>query len=424
MAGQAVASSQNTSRLPANNAQPGLVLAVTVFFLFGGITNLNDILIPKLKALFALNYAEATMVQFAFFTAYAVFSIPAGNLVTRLGYTKVIVGGFVLMAAVCLLFTSAAQSGLFIAFLACLFLLGAGITALQVAVNPLITSLGDPATAHSRLTFAQFFNALGVFLMVRYGAELILGAAAKDPAADLTADALQSFRAEQSMVIGQAYLGIALVLIVIAVLFWWRRRDLPAHATAGVYFADSIALLRLPRLAFGVAAIFCYVGAEVAIASLMINYLHQASVLNVDLETAGILLSYYWLGALIGRFFGGFLLRRVAPAKLLLRYALVAIVLVLISMMTSGALAGYTLIAVGLTNSIMFPTIFSLAVEGLGNKAPQGSGLLCTAIVGGAVIPVIAGSVADHTSLAAALIVPAVCYALIAGFGWFARRSI
>jgi len=412
---------QTTTAVPSN-ANVLLAMVVAVFFLFGGVTNLNDILVPKLKGLFQLNYAQAMMVQFAFFTSYAIFSIPAGNLVARIGYFRAIVVGFMAMAGACLLFLPASHSGLFIAFLGALFVLGGGITLLQVAVNPLITSLGKPESAHSRLTFAQFFNSVGVFLMIRFGAQFILGRAAKTDPANLTGVALDRFRVTETAVVGRAYVGIAVVLALVAVVFWLQRKAIPASGADKVNFIESLGLLRRPRLAFGVACIFLYVGAEVGIASIMINYLEQGGVLGIDAKSAGVLLSYYWLGALIGRFCGGFLLRLTAPGMLLTAFALVATVLVLTSLGSGGPLAAYSLIAVGLANSIMFPTIFSLAVEGLGDRAPQGSGLLCTSIVGGAVIPWTVGAVADAAGLKMALIVPAGCYLIIAAFGWFARR--
>ena len=399
-----------------------LAMVVASFFLFGGVTNLNDILVPKLKGLFSLNYGQAMMVQFAFFTSYAIVSIPAGNLVARIGYFRAIVVGFALMAGACLLFLPAAHTGVFIAFLGALFLLGGGVTLLQVSVNPLITSLGPPESMHSRLTFAQFFNSLGVFLMIKFGAKVILGASAKADPATLSGAALDQFRVTESAVISHAYIGIAAILVLVASVFWLQRRAIPTHAAERVGFIKSLGLLKRPRLAFGVACIFVYVGAEVGCASVTVNYLEQKTVLGVDARTAGDLLSYYWLGAMIGRLCGGFLLRLTAPGRLLMIFAAAAASLVTISLSSHGAVAAYSLIAVGLANSIMFPTIFSLAVEGLGDRAAEGSGLLCTAIVGGAVIPELIGRIADATSLRTALVVPIACYLIIATFGWFARR--
>lgn len=407
----------------ASGTQGLLILVVAVFFLFGGITNLNDVLIPKLKSLFELSYAQAMLVQFAFFTSYAIFSIPAGLLMQKLGYFRGIVLGFGIMAAACLLFLPAAYSGMFGSFLVALFMLGGGITLLQVAVNPLIITLGPPETAHSRLTFAQFFNSVGVFLMVRFGAQAILGETSKTDPATLRGDALHAFRVAETTVIGHSYIGLAIVLTLIALFFWTRRRVLDSQQVDSVRLAGTMALLRRPRLAFGVVGIFVYVGAEVSIASLMINYLEQTRVLSLDAKAAGIMLSYYWLGALIGRMAGGFLLRLAKPGLLLAGFAGAAILLIVVSANSIGLVAAWSLLAVGLANSIMFPTIFSLAVEGLDAEAPQASGLLCTAIVGGAVIPVVTGLVADMGGLGLALVVPALCYAVIAAFGFYAVRT-
>jgi len=403
--------------------RPLLYLVVAVFFLFGGITNLNDVLIPKLKGLFSLSYTEAMLVQFAFFTSYAIFSIPAGLVMKRLGYFRGIVLGFGIMAAACLMFLPAAYSGLYGSFLAALFMLGAGITLLQVAVNPLILSLGPPETAHSRLTFAQFFNSVGVFLMVRYGAEIILGEGGLRDPAGLQGDELTAYRVAESSVIGHAYIGLAIVLTIIALFFWTKRSVLDRQQAESVAFAGTFGLLRRPRLAFGVLCIFVYVGAEVGIASIMVSYLGESRTLALTPVAAGILLSYYWLGALIGRMVGGFLLRLARPGYLLAAFATLAAALCITSGLGTGALAAYALVAVGFANSIMFPTIFSLATEGLQDEAPQASGLLCTAIVGGAIIPVLIGMVADAHGLVAALTVPVLCYAVIGTFGVLAART-
>jgi FHS family L-fucose permease-like MFS transporter len=407
----------------AGDGRAMLALVFAVFFLFGGVTNLNDVLIPKLKSLFSLGYAEAMLVQFAFFTSYALFSIPAGVVMKRLGYVRGIVLGFALMAASCLLFVPAAHSAQFAAFLAALFMLGGGITLLQVAVNPLVIALGPPETAHSRLTFAQFFNSAGVFLMVRFGAQAILGGAGTlDPHA-LAGRALDAYRVSQTAVIGRSYIGLAVALSLIAAFFWTRRSLLARHTVEAVRVGDTLALLRHPRLMFGAICIFLYVGAEVSIASLMINYLGETRTLGLPPKAAGVLLSYYWLGALVGRMLGGFLLRVGRAGGWLALFAAAAIGLNLVSANTSGSVAAYCLILVGLFNSIMFPTIFSLAVEGLGAEAPQASGLLCTAIVGGAIVPLITGLTADRAGLAFALIVPVGCYLAIAAFGLYASRA-
>jgi FHS family L-fucose permease-like MFS transporter len=388
-----------------------VVLVVSLFFIWGGITSLNDVLIPKLKGLFQLSYAQAMLIQFAFFTAYAVVSLPAGGLVARLGYGRGIAVGLGIAAIGCLIFVPAAHTASYPLFLGALFILAGGITILQVAANPLIANLGLPATASSRLTFAQAFNSLGTTIAPYIGAHFILRSIATAPAAP----------AVEAAVIGHAYLGLCVALVVIAAVFWVVRHRLGEAETAATMKGTG-ALLRRPRLLFGAAAIFLYVGAEVTIGSIMTNYLMQSRSLALSAQAAGEHIAFYWGGAMVGRFIGGFVLRAISPGKVLAGVAVGAIALCLVSMNTAGALAGWSLIAVGLMNAIMFPTIFTLGLEGLGERTPQGSGILCVAIVGGALVPVLGGAVADAAGLALALIVPAVCYALIAAYGWSARN--
>ncbi len=398
-----------------------LVLVVALFFIWGGITSLNDILIPKLKSLFQLSYAQAMLTQFAFFTAYAVVSLPAGWLVARVGYGNGLVTGLSVMAVGCLLFIPAAANAIYGIFLAALFVLAGGITILQVAANPLIANLGPVETSHSRLTFAQAFNSLGTTVWPYLGAQIILGSIATVDPTQLAGAELAAFQAREAEVLGHTYLGIALVLLVIAAVFFASRGRL-GQSSPAASVRGSFGLLFRPRLGFGVLAIFLYVGAEVTIGSFLVNYLMQSSTLGLEERRAGELIAFYWGGAMVGRFIGAMLMRMMSPGKLLALAALGAAALTFVSIESTGALAGYSLIAVGLMNSIMFPTIFSLALEGLGPKTPQGSGLLCMAIVGGAIVPVIAGSLADRAGIAAALVVPAICYVCIVGFGWFCRR--
>jgi MFS transporter, FHS family, L-fucose permease len=385
-----------------------LVAAVVgLFFIWGGLTSLNDILIPKLKGLFQLTYAEAMLTQFAFFTAYFIVSLPAGKLIARIGYLKGIVVGLGVMALGCLMFVPAAGSGIYATFLAALFVLAGGITILQVAANPLIANLGSAATSHSRLTFAQAFNSLGTTIFPPIGGALILGATTPGT---------------ETSVVSQAYVGIAIILAAVAGFFWLRRKQLPAEAEAATQMGGSFGLLRLPRLGGGVVSIFLYVGAEVAIGSMLINYLSQPGVMGVSEVKASSLIALYWGGAMVGRFIGAAALRMFSPGKVLATVACGAAALALISSVSTGSFAGWSLLAVGLMNAIMFPTIFSLGVEGLGEKTPQGSGLLCMGIVGGALIPLAVGALADQTSLATSLIIPAFCYLLIAVYGWSARN--
>ena len=399
-----------------------LVAVVALFFIWGGLTSLNDVLIPKLKDLFSLTYTEAMLTQFAFFTAYFLVSLPAGALIARVGYLKGIVIGLGTMALGSLLFIPASGSGVYATFLGALFVLAAGITILQVAANPLIATMGTPETAPSRLTLAQAFNSLGTTIFPPIGGAIILGSMATVDPATLPAAERGAFLARESAVIGEAYLVIAAILVAVAAYFWVQRRQIPVIRAEATSLAGSFALLGRGRLAGGVASLFLYVGAEVAIGSMLINYLAQPGVLGVTEKSASSLIALYWGGAMLGRFIGSAILRRYSPGLVLALFAVGAAALATLSGLSSGALAAYSLLGVGLMNSIMFPTIFSLGVEGLGERTPQGSGLLCMGIVGGALVPLLFGVVADATSLAAALAVPVACYLLIALYGLATRK--
>jgi len=395
-----------------------------LFFVFGGITSLNDVVIPKLKSLFTLSYGEVMLVQSAFFAAYFLVSLPGAAIVKRVGYMRTAVVGLVMMAGGCLLFVPAASSGVFIMFLGALFVLAAGITIVQVVANPLISMLGKPSTAHSRLTFAQAFNALGTTIFPYVGSILILGSLSQVDVTQLTGDALNAYRVAEAQVIVRAYLGLAAALLVVAALVWWRRNRLVETKVEDVTVKNAASLLRQPRFGYGTLCIFLYVGAEVAIGSLIVNYLMQANVFGIGLEEAGKHVPFYWGGAMVCRFIGVYVLRLFSPGKVLACVAGGVITLLLISANTVGAISGWSLLAIGLCNSIMFPTIFSLASEGLGPRAAEGSGIICMAIVGGAIVPLITGHTADAVGLKMALIVPAICYAGILGFGVFARKPL
>jgi FHS family L-fucose permease-like MFS transporter len=401
-------------------------MVVALFFAWGFATVLIDALVPKLRGLFQLTYLEAALTQSCFFAAYFIVSLPAAALLSRIGYLKSVVVGLVVMAIGCLLFAPAAQIGIYATFLVALFIMASGITLLQVAANPLIALLGRPETSHSRLTFAQFFNSFATFIGPFVGAAFILREAVETPdVSTLSAEQLAAFRLEGAQHVQGPFLAIAAGLILMAVLFWvLRKKATLPEAQRAPGLGETLALLKRPRLAFAVLSIFVYVGAEVAIGSFLTNYLAQPRVLGLSLDEAHKLLAYYWGGAMVGRFIGGFVLGRVSPGKVLAFCAVMAGGLAVVSALTSGPVAAWTLIAVGLFNSIMFPTIFTLGIEGMEEKTPQASGLICMAIVGGAIIPPITGWVADHAGLALSLIVPAVCYLWIAFYGWFARRAV
>ncbi|WP_068071836.1 sugar MFS transporter [Novosphingobium lentum] len=423
----AATSADNSTTLSGEGAHvdaPELrMFVMALFFIFGGITSLNDVIIPKLKELFTLNYAQAMLVQSAFFAAYFIVSIPGAAIVKRVGYMRGAAIGLLTMMAGCLLFIPASASATFGVFLMALFVLASGVTIVQVVSNPLISLLGVPSTAHSRLTFAQAFNSLGTTIFPIAGSILILGSLAKVSAKDLTGAAFDAYRVAETQAVVHAYIGLAVALLVIAGVVWMNRHRLKGERHDGGSILHSFDLLRRTRFGFGTACIFLYVGAEVSIGSLIVNYLKQSTVLGLDDQSAGKLISLYWGGALIGRFIGSAVLRTISPGKVLAFNAAGAIALILLSANTSGHLAGYSLLAIGLMNSIMFPTIFSLASEGLGKRAADGSGVICMAIVGGAIVPPLTGRLADASgSLAFALLLPAICYAIIAGFGIYARR--
>ena len=403
---------------------PGLQMFVfSLFFIFGGITSLNDVIIPKLKELFTLNYTQAMLVQFCFFTAYAVIGIPGAMLVKRIGYMRGAAAGLLTMMVGCLLFIPASSTATYELFLFALFVLATGVVLVQIVANPLITLLGPPKTASSRLTFAQAFNSLGTTLFPIAGAALILGGLAKVQAKDLSGPALDTYRTAESQAIVHGYLGLAVALAIVAAVVWAFRNKLKGEAHQAGAGLAGLDLLARPRFAFGALCIFLYVGAEVSIGSLIVNYLKQSNVMGLTTEAAGGLIFVYWGCAMIGRFIGSLVLRLMSPGKVLAAVAVGAIALILISTNTSGTTSGYSLLAIGLMNSIMFPTIFTLACEKLGARAADGSGIINVAIFGGAVLPLATGALADTTgSLALALLLPATCYAIIAAFGMYARR--
>ena len=394
-----------------------------LFFIFGGITSLNDVIIPKLKELFTLSYTQAMLVQFCFFTAYLVIGIPGAKLVKRIGYMRGAVVGLVTMMVGCLLFIPASQTATYGLFLLALFVLASGVVVVQVVANPLISLLGPARTAHSRLTFAQAFNSLGTTIFPIVGAILILGSLATVNAGELSGPALDAYRTAETQAIWQGYLGLAIALAVVAAAVWLFRNRLKGErheASAGLAGFD---LIKRPRFGFGALCIFLYVGAEVSIGSLIVSYLRQPGVLALAEQDAGKLIGLYWGGAMVGRFIGSAVLRAVSPGLVLAGVAAGAIALILISTGSSGTLAGYSLLAVGLMNSIMFPTIFSLASERLGPRAADGSGIINVAIFGGAVVPLATGALADATgSLGTAMLLPALCYGVILLYGLYARR--
>lgn len=401
-------------------------LSLGLFFIWGFATVLIDILIPKLRGLFELSFAEAMLTQFAFFLGYFIFSLPAGWAVARLGYIRGIILGLAVMTVGCLLFVPAARVGVYPGFLAALFIMAAGITVLQVSANAVISISGDPGKASARLTLAQAFNSFGTFIGPMVGAALILddGIVPETGVEALSPEALAAVRSAEAAAVLPPYLGIAAVLLVLMAVFWAKRDMLPRSAPEAAGTGLGLDLLANRRVAFGVMAIFAYVGAEVSIGSLLVNYLAQPSVLGASEATAGQLISLYWGGAMVGRFAGSWILARLSPGRVLASAACIAIVLSALSALSSGTVAAATILAIGLANSIMFPTIFSQSVIGLSDReTPRAAALLCMGIVGGALLPLATGAVADIAGLGWSLIIPAIGYAWVAVFGLYVARA-
>jgi MFS transporter, FHS family, L-fucose permease len=422
----ALGAQQNATPITGPGAEPNyrgpLAMVTTLFFMWGFLTSMNDILIPHLKSIFELNYFEVMLVQFFFFLAYAIVSIPAGIVIERVGYKRSMVGGLLIMGLGSLLFIPAAMVPSFPLFLVALAVLAAGITNLQVSANPYVAVLGPARTASSRLTLTQAFNSLGTVLGPRLGAWLILGgvtAYSAEQLAKMTPAELHVYRIQEASTVKLPYLLIAVALIVLGIVI--ARFKLPQiPGTEGGHKAETgsrDSIWRHRNLVLGSIAIFTYVGAEVAIGSFMVNYLHEPYIGNLSLAEAGAYLAFgYWFGAMVGRFAGSWILRQISPRVVLGFNALVAALLVCVSMATSGHVAMYSMILVGLFNSIMFPTIFTLGIEGLGPLTGEGSGLLNTAIVGGAIVPLIQGFIADRIGIHHAFLLPVLCYLYILFF--------
>jgi FHS family L-fucose permease-like MFS transporter len=400
-----------------------LAILTSLFFIWGFITSLNDILIPHLKSVFTLNYTEAMLVQFCFFAAYFVVSMPSGYLVEKIGYKDGIIAGLSVASIGCLLFYPAAGLHSYPLFLVAFFVLASGITLLQVAANPYVTILGNPETASSRLTMTQAFNSLGTTIAPFFGALFILGIGVKtaDEVKLLNAGELSAYQAAQAAAVQTPYLLLAAILFLIAIVFALiKLPEIEATETRDSGGDDDLhgSAWDYRHLVLGAIGIFVYVGGEVSIGSFMINFLGEPSIAGLAKQEAGKYVSFYWGGAMVGRFIGSVVMQKIQPGKMLAFNAVMAALLVFAAMLGSGDIAMWSILAVGLCNSIMFPTIFSLAVSGLGRHTGQGSGILCSAIVGGAVVPVVQGAFADWIGIQQAFIIPVLCYGYIAYYGW------
>jgi FHS family L-fucose permease-like MFS transporter len=393
----------------------------TIFFMWGFLTCLNDILVPHLKSTFQLDYTQAILVQFTFFGAYFVMAMPAGKLIAALGYKKGIVVGLAIAGVGALGFWPAAALHLYAAFLGALFVLATGITVLQVAANPYVALLGPEQTSSSRLTLAQALNSLGTTLAPLFGGLLILSNVVKDPAAlaAMPPAAQLAYQTQQAQAVQFPYIGLAVVLFLLALFVWLFRLPALADTTERGDHARHgfLEVLRHPHVLFGVLGIFFYVGAEVSLGSFMVNYLSMPQIGHMSEQQAAHYVSFYWGGAMVGRFVGSALMARFSPRKLLALFAAINAVLVATTMLSSGDVAMVSIIAIGLFNSIMFPTIFALGIERLGPMTSKASSLLIMAIVGGALIPWLEGVLADRIGLQHAFFLPLLCYLYIFFYG-------
>jgi FHS family L-fucose permease-like MFS transporter len=407
-----------TSVAPSASYRVPLAIVTSLFFMWGFLTCLNDILVPHLKPIFDLNYTEIMLIQFAFFGAYFVFSIPSAKIIDWIGYQRSMVIGLLTMGLGAFLFVPAASVPSYPLFLIALIVLAAGITCLQVAANPYVTVLGKPQTASSRLNLTQAFNSLGTFLAPFFGGLFILTAAPKtmQEIRALAPDALQAYRLHEASSVKLPYIGLGIALVVLAIAIGsFKLPKIPqAQHAVGEKVNDSI--WRHRNLIFGAIGIFVYVGAEVSIGSFLVNYFSQPEIGGFTEKVAASFVAFYWGGAMVGRFIGSGLLQKMKTGHLLAICAVCAASLVAISMLTSGHFAMWSIILVGFFNSIMFPSIFTLGVAELGPLTGDGSGVMIMAIVGGALIPLAQGALADRLGIHHAFFLPVVCYLYILFF--------
>lgn len=436
--------------MSSSNLKGAFIALTSLFFMWGFITVMVDPLVPFLKEVFELGYFEAGFVQVAWFLAYFLFAIPLGTLLAKVGYKKGILIGLAIAGVGCLLIFPAAEFRMYGFFLLALFVIASGITLLQVAANPYIAVLGPAEGASSRLNLAQAFNSLGTTIAPLLAASFILSTKVSTQEERLLMDpeTLEATLNAEAASAQDPFLILAgfIVLLILIFAFVKLPKILRDDANTGTYAS----VIKDKRLRFGALAIFVYVGAEVALSSWAVDYglslgleqiVRDSTVLSALGELAawikgvelssmdaksvvGVLVTLYWGGAMVGRFIGSILMRKIAPTRMLTIFGSIAAILVLVSILTSGTTAFVAMLAVGLFNSIMFPTIFTLGISNLGDDAPLGSGVLCTAIVGGAVIPPAMGFIVDNTmdgqGWAFGLILPILCYVYIA---WYASAA-
>ncbi len=392
-----------------------LAIVTSLFFMWGFVTVLNDILVPHLKAIFDLSYTKVMLIQFAFFSAYFIFSIPSAKLIDWVGYKRTMVIGLMTMGVGALLFLPAATAASYVLFLCALMVLAAGITALQVAANPYVAVLGPEKTASSRLNLTQAFNSLGTTIGPYLGGLLILSAnpTGLDQLRQMPEAALQAYRVQEASSVKLPYLVIGIALILLGIVIGLVKLPAMPHAERHGQSGPKTSLWKYRHLVLGTVAIFVYVGGEVSIGSFLINYFTQKNIGNITEVAAAGFVAYYWGGAMVGRFIGSAILQKVKTGVVLGVAAAAAGLLVCTSMLTTGHVAMWSIIFVGFFNSIMFPSIFTLGIAKLGPLTGDGSGMLIMAIVGGAIIPVMQGALADRIGIHHAFILPVLCYAYI-----------
>ena len=413
------ASGQTVSVSESGSAHHGRALAIvtTLFFMWGFLTSLNDTLIPHLMQIFELSYTKGMLVQLAFFGSYFIFALPSGKLVEAIGYKRTMVVGLAVMALGVFLFLPAASVASYPLFLTAQIVLAAGVTALQVAANPYVTVLGPAQTASSRLNMTQAFNSLGTTLAPYFGGAVILAGA--EALAHMT-------RQQQAASVKLPYAGIGIVLLVLAagigLITLPRIQTTQEFRTTGSAANPLGSIWEHHHVWLGAIAIFTYVGAEVAIGSFLIKYMEQPNIGNLSAATASKYVALYWGGAMVGRFIGVGALRRIPTGRAVGICAIVACSLVAMSMLTSGHVAMWSMLLVGLFNSIMFPSIFTLGIAHMGPLTGKASGLLVQAIVGGAIIPVVQGVIADKIGIHHCFILPLLCYLFIIYYGFVGSR--
>lgn len=424
-----ISSSSNNSTVldfdPKKNYTVPLIIVTALFFMWGFITCLNDILIPYLKKVFDLNYTQAMLIQFTFFGAYFIMSLPAGKIVSKIGYKSGIIVGLITAGVGCLMFYPAAETKVYGFFLAALFILASGITLLQVAANPYVAVLGKPETSSSRLNLTQAFNSLGTTVAPHFGKIFILGGMVTLSAieiAKLSPVDLAKYNASQAQAVEMPYIGLAAALILLAIFIGVSK--LPKIQTSDDSGNNGFSqALTHKHLVLGVLCIFAYVGGEVSVGSFLINFLNQPDIAGLTEEQAADYVSLFWGGAMVGRFVGAIILTRINPGKALGTAATVNVILLAITILTKGQVAMWAILLTGLFNSIMFPTIFTLAIKGLGKLTSQGSSLLVMAIVGGAIIPLLQGFLADSIGVQLAFVLPVLCYLYIVFYGFVGSKS-